>query len=397
MSGDAKGHSAARCGQLLQLIRAPQGCTRAQLIAQSGLSRSTVNDRLETLLQAGYVVATGEENPTRGRPAGVFRVNPAGGYLLLADVGGSHTRVAIADLAGTLLAAREDDIDAAEGPGPVVAYVSAMFDELLAEAGAPVERVRGIGIGVPAPVEVGTGRVVKPRGLPSWDGVVVPELFAGRYPGLVAVDKDANVMALGEYRGARRQDSVMVLLKIGMGIGCGIVAHGRLLVGAQGAAGDIGHMPRGTGAPCRCGQVGCVEATAGGRYIAQQLATSGIEVRSSAQIVALAQEGNAEVVHLLRETGRRVGEVIAETVSLLNPDRVVINGGLASENEDLLASVREVVYRSSHPLATASLQIEPSVLGETAGLWGAAELVMDRVLASDVVDAAIAAGTRLTD
>jgi len=367
------------------------------MIAQSGLSRSTVTERLDALLRAGYVVAATEDNATGGRPAGVFRVNSKAGYLLLADVGGSHTRVAIADLGGTLLAAREEDLDAAEGPAPVMNYLRAMFDELLAEAGAPIERVRGIGIGVPAPVEVQTGRVVKPRGMPSWDGVVVPELFAGRYPGLVAVDKDANAMALGEYRAARRQDAVMVLLKIGMGIGCGIVVHGRLLVGAQGAAGDIAHMPTGTGAQCRCGQVGCVEATAGGRYIAQRLAESGVEVRTSSQIVALAKAGNAEVIHLLRETGRRVGEVVAETVSLLNPSRVVINGGLASENEDLLASVREVVYRMSHPLATANLRIEPSVLGGTAGLWGAAELALDRVLAPDVVDAAIAAGVRLMD
>lgn len=381
-------------GDLLQVVRQPQGATRAQLIARTGLSRATVNHRLDALLEAGYVVSTSTLQRTGGRPAEVFRVNPAAGYLLLADIGGSHTRVALSDLGGTLLAAREDDVDPAQGPEPVVAYVSTMFDEVLAEAGVPLERVRGLGIGVPAPVEVRTGRVVKPRGLPGWDGVVVPELFACRYPGTIAVDKDANAMALGEYRAARRRDAVMVLVKIGMGIGMGIVAHGRLLVGDQGAAGDIGHMPRGTGVTCRCGQIGCVEATAGGRYIAQQLAEVGIDVRTSAEIDALVHSGQADAVRLVRETGRRVGEVVAETVSLLNPSRVVLGGGLVGENDDLLASVREVVYRTSHPLATGNLRIEPSVLGGTAGLWGAAELALDRFLAPDEVDAAVAAGVR---
>jgi len=385
------------CGDLLQIVRDPRGATRAQLIARSGLSRTTVNQRLDALLEAGYVVPTAVQQRTGGRPAEVFRVNPDAGYLLLADVGGSHTRVALSDLGGTLLAAREDDIDPAEGPGPVFAYVSAMFDEVLAETGVDLERVRGIGVGVPAPVEVGTGRVVKPRGLPGWDGVVVPEVFAGRYPGAIAVDKDANAMALGEYRAARRRDAVMVLVKIGMGIGMGIVAHGRLLVGDQGAAGDIGHMPRGTGAVCRCGQIGCVEATAGGRYIAQQLAGTGLNVRTSAEIDALVRGGRADAVRLVRETGRRVGEVVAETVSLLNPSRIVLGGGLVGESEDLLASVREVVYRTSHPLATGNLRIEPSVLGGTAGLWGAAELALDRVLDPAEVDAAVQAGVRLTE
>lgn len=384
-------------GDLLQIVRDPQGATRAQLIARSGLSRTTVNQRLDALLGAGYVVPTSVHQPTGGRPAEVFRVNPAAGYLLLADVGGSHARVALSDLGGTLLAAREDDVDPALGPGPVVEYVSAMFDEVLAEAGAPRDRVRGLGIGVPAPVEVGTGRVVKPRGLPGWDGLVVPELFAGRYPGLIAVDKDANAMALGEYRLARRRDAVMVLIKVGMGIGMGIVAHGRLLVGDQGAAGDIGHMPRGSGVTCRCGQIGCVEATAGGRYIAQQLADAGVDVRTSAEIDALVHGGHADAVRLVRETGRRVGEVVAEAVSLLNPSRVVLGGGLVGESDDLLASVREVVYRTSHPLATGNLRIEPSVLGGTAGLWGAAELALDRVLDPAEVDAAVAAGVRLDD
>lgn len=387
--------AAGHFGELLQLIRAPQGSTRAQLIRETGLSRTTVNYRLDTLIDAGYVTVTGQQSRTGGRPAEVFRVNPRAGYLLLADIGGSHTMVALADLGGTLLAAREDDLDPAEGPAPVVRYVSRMFDELLAEVGAPVERVLGLGIGVPAPVEVGTGRVVKPRGLPSWDGVVVPDLFAGRYPGFITVDKDANAMALGEYRAARRRDAVMVLVKIGMGIGMGIVAHGRLLVGDQGAAGDIGHMPRGTGVTCRCGQIGCVEATAGGRYISHRLAELGVDVHTSAEIDALVRSGNSDAVRLVRETGRRVAEVVADTVSLLNPSRIVLGGGLVGESDDLLASVREVVYRTSHPLATANLRIEPSVLGGTAGLWGAAELALDKVLAPDVVDRNIATGVRL--
>jgi predicted NBD/HSP70 family sugar kinase len=339
-------------------------------------------------MAAGFVVS--RDGPsTGGRPPETFRFNRAAGVILVADVGGSHTRVGITDLAGTVLADGERDLDVTLGPETVLAWVREEFDRLLSQTGYRAEDVRGIGMGVPGPVEFDNGRLVSPPIMTGWDGFVVPEYFADHYPGPVVVDKDANIMAIGEHRSVWPQHQYMILLKVGMGLGCGIIARGDIVRGAQGAAGDIGHIPRGSDEQCRCGNRGCTEATAGGWAIARKLVERGYEVRTSDDIVRMTRSGNHDAVALVRQAGRVIGEAVADAVSFLNPSIVVVGGNLSVCREPLLAGIREVVYGRSQPLATRDLHLTYSRLTYQSGLLGASMVVLDRILDPAAVDEAV--------
>lgn len=375
-------------GDLLAVLRRAGACTRSDLVQRTGLARATVSQRLDALVSAGYVVRL-EGASTGGRPPEIFRFHSTGGVVLAADIGGSHTRVGVTDLAGELLAENETDLDVTRGPKEVLGWVRNEFARLLESAGRTPDQVRGIGIGVPGPVEFDTGMLVSPPIMTGWDGFVVPEFFAPDYSGPVVVDKDVNVMALGEHRNAWSGHAHMLMVKVGMGIGCGIIANGELLRGAQGSAGDIGHIPRGDDRPCRCGYHGCTEANAGGWAITRDLADAGYEVQTSEQIVALTRSGNTAAVRLVRQAGRVLGEVVADLVGVLNPSVVVVGGNLSACREPLLAGIREVVYSRSQPLATRDLQLTYSRLLHQAGLIGASLLVRDAIFAPQAVNEAL--------
>ena len=180
-----------------------------------------------------------------------------------------------------------------------------------------------------------------------------------------------------------------MFVKVATGIGCGIISDGALRRGANGAAGDLGHVqvPGDVAAVCRCGNVGCLEAVASGAAVARALSEVGIDAGSSRDVVALARAGSTEAIGLIRDAGRTIGEVLASAVSLLNPSIIVIGGSLAEAGDPLLAGVREVVYRRSLPLATADLRIVASSSGVRAGIVGAAVLAIEHALAPEAVDA----------
>ena len=378
-------------GALLHLIRSGRARTRSELATVTGLARSTVAQRVDALLARRLVREAGEDPSTGGRPPTVLAFNSHAWVILAADLGATHARLAVTDLAGQPLSERAADMDIADGPDRVLAWVQDTFDELLVEAERSPDEVAGIGIGLPGPVEFATGRPVNPPIMPGWDGVVVPAVF-DRYGTPVLVDNDVNIMAAGEYWARYSDERDLLFVKVGTGIGCGIVAGGRIHRGAQGAAGDLGHIqvPDRPDAPCRCGNVGCVEAVAGGAAIARSLRDAGIDAQSSRDVVRLVRAGDATAGRLVREGGRVLGEVLAAAVNLLNPSVIVIGGDLANAHEQLLAGVREVVYQRSLPLATQHLEIVRSHLGDRAGITGAAAMVIEHVLDPIRVDESLA-------
>lgn len=381
-------------GALLPLLRSGRSWTRAELVEQTGAARRTITSRLDDLVRLGYVVQT-DGVSSGGRPPEGFEFNAAGGVVLAADIGSSHTRVGVTDLAGEVLVESERNLSVEDGPEAVLGWVASEFEALLAASSTPLSRVRGAGIGVPGPVEFDTGRLVSPPIMPGWDGFVVPDFFAERFPGPVVVDKDANLMTLGEYRSVWSAHRTMVMLKVGMGIGCGLIVNGELVRGAQGIAGDIGHLPRGGALPCRCGNVGCAEASAGGWAIARDLRELGQVVETSDDIVRLARSGDHEAVRLVRAAGRVIGEIVADVIAVVNPSLVVVGGNLSACREPLLAGVREVVYGRSQPLATRDLQLTYSKLIYQAGLIGASLMVRDRLFDPDEVNRAVREGVAL--
>ncbi len=375
-------------GALLRLIREEVAVTRADLARVTGLARSTVAQRVDALLEQGLVYEAGGSASTGGRPPTVLAFNRDAGVVLVADLGATHARVAVTDLIGTPLAERASNLDIALGPEHVLAWVVERFAELLDEIGRSGDGVRGIGVGVPGPVEFASGRPVSPPIMPGWDDFPIPDWFAGLYSAPVLVDNDVNIMARGEHWMHWRETEHLLLVKVGTGIGCGIVAEGHIHRGARGAAGDIGHI-RATSSEeviCRCGNIGCLEAIAGGQALARRLAEAGEDASHSRDVVRLVNSGHAGAIRMVRDAGRTLGEVLAGTVNFFNPAVIVIGGDIAEAHAQLLAGVREGIFSRSLPLATRDLRIVPSRLGDRAGVTGAAIMAIDHVLSPAAVD-----------
>ncbi len=369
-------------GSLLQLIRNGDAVTRAELARHTGLARSTVTQRVDALLAHELVYEAGDSESTGGRPPTVLAFNSQAGLVLSADLGATHSQLAVSDLAARPLAERRLDIDIAEGPDTVLEAVAGQLDEMIAEAGRSAGEVRGVGVGVPGPVAFELGQPVNPPIMPGWDRFGVRDWLAARYHAPVLVDNDVNIMAVGEHWSNWRDIDHLLFVKVGTGIGCGVIASRSVHRGERGAAGDIGHITvAGSDAVCACGNTGCLEAVAGGRALARRLG-----VDSSLAVARLARDGDTEAAQAVREAGRALGEVLAGCVNFFNPAVIVVGGDIAEAGEQLLAGVREITFRRSLPLATEHLQTVPSRLGARAGTVGAAILVIEHVLAPEVID-----------
>lgn len=374
-------------GQLLELIRASDGLTRTDIADLSGLARSTVTHRIDALIEAGLVVEAGEARSTGGRPPTLLRLNSEAGVVLVADLGATHARFAVTSMDATVLAEMALDLLISDGPEPVLSKTMAVFDELLAGLSKTDSDVRGVGIGVPGPIDFSVGRPSNPPIMPGWHNYPIGERFADRFGVPALVDNDVNLMAIGEFWLSEPRPSSMIVLKVGTGIGSGIIIDGAVHRGARGAAGDVGHIQSDSAAICRCGNTGCLEAVAGGGALAAQLSEAGHPTTNARDVVVLAGTGNSAVVQAVRDAGRHIGEMLAGAVNLLNPEVIVINGDLVRAGQPLLAGIRETIYRRSTTLTTNDLVIRASDVGDGAGVVGGAVLVIERVLDPAVVDA----------
>ncbi|MFB9183536.1 ROK family protein [Dactylosporangium sucinum] len=360
------------------------------------MARSTVSLRVDALLASGLLAPSGEAASTGGRPPTRFALNPQARLVVGADLGATHGHVALADLTGRPLREVAEHVDISAGPIAVLDWVVATIRRLLDEADRNAEDLIGIGIGLPGPVEHSSGRPMRPPIMPGWDGYDVPGHVRRHWDVPVLVDNDVNIMALGEHVTAHAALDHLLFVKVATGIGAGIISGRRLLRGAVGAAGDLGHVaaPHAPDVLCRCGNTGCLEAVASGQAIIKHLTTAGVPATTNSDVVALVRGGNITAAHAVRQAGRTIGEVVATCVSLLNPELVVIGGSIAQAGESLIAGVREVVYGRSLPLATAHLQIVPATTGAQAGVIGAATMVIQHALAADRVDEALTRSDR---
>jgi predicted NBD/HSP70 family sugar kinase len=381
-------------GAILGLIRHGHARTRADLVRQTGLARSTVAQRVDALLAHGLLHEVAGAVSTGGRPPTVLALNPDAGVVLAADLGATHSRLAVSDLAGEPLAEVALEMEISDGPERVLGSVHEHFLALLGESKRSPADVRGIGVGLPGPVSFSTGQAVNPPIMPGWDGFSVPGWFSERFAVPVLVDNDVNIMALGEHRTHWPDTENLLFVKVGTGIGCGIVAGHVIHRGAQGAAGDIGHI-RVSGhddTVCRCGNTGCLEAVAGGRALARRLKEAGAAAETSRDVVELVRAGDTRAVRMVREAGRALGEVLAACVNFFNPSVIVIGGDLGHVHEQLLAGIREVTFQRSLPLATQHLRTVPARLGDRAGITGAAIMAIEHVLAPAAIDRELQAG-----
>jgi glucokinase-like ROK family protein len=394
---------------VLDEIRHGRSRSRSELGVRTGLGRAIVARRVQELLDRG-LVTEGEVGPsTGGRPPRQLAFRADAGHVLVADLGATSISVGLTDLAGRILGHYSEPADIASGPETVLGRVEELFEELQHTTRAIPGTVWGVGLGVPGPVEFASGRPISPPIMPGWDGYPIRERFTERFAAPVWVDNDVNVLALGEWRAgiAQGHDNVVVI-KIGTGIGAGIISDGRLHRGAQGSAGDVGHIQVVDDASvlCRCGNVGCLVALAGGAAIGRLGEAAALEGRSARLGAALDEHGalTAEdvaraaafgdpvAVDLLQSAGRRVGHMLASVVNFFNPSLVIIGGGVAQSGDQLLAAIRETVYGRSLPLATRELLIQRSSLGLLGGVIGTSALVVDQLFARDSIERWLPAG-----
>ncbi|MDG4826599.1 ROK family protein [Asanoa sp. WMMD1127] len=378
-------------GHLLWLVRTGRARTRSELQAYTGLSRSTLVARIDALRAAGFLRRSGVEESTGGRPAELLEFDTDHGVVLVADLGANHARAAVLDAGGTLLREEHEHIKIGEGPAFVLDWVDAAFGRLLGAAGQSRDRVRGIGVGVPGPVEYDAGVVTEPPIMPGWDGIPIADRLRATWGCPVFVDNDANLMALGEQVAYFPDTPALLLVKVATGIGAGIVVDGRVYRGIDGGAGDIGHVRLSSfpDARCECGLYGCLSAVASGLALAQRLTSGGTPTQSGPELIERIRDGHGEAVHLAREAGRLVGEVLATVVCVINPGVLVIAGDLAETH--FVTGVREMLYTYALPRATRHLEVTTSRLGPQSAVTGAHAMVVDEIYSPSAVDAELAA------
>ncbi|MFI9009129.1 ROK family protein [Actinosynnema sp. NPDC053489] len=379
-----------RQSELLGLLRDEGAMSRVALGERLELPRAKLTAELARLVDVGLVQVGGPAASRGGRRSTL--VHLADDLRVLGvDVGATSVTVAVTDGRCEVLESRSEDCDVRSGPAQVLSRVAELADVVYAKAPG---RLVGAGIGLPGPVSFRDGMPVAPPIMPGWDRYPVRDELAGRWGCPVTVDNDVNAMALGErHAGVARSLEDLIFVKVGTGIGCGIVLGGKVYRGVAGTAGDIGHIRLDDFGPaCACGEVGCLEAYFGGSALARDATTLARSGRSVALATALrdkgaltaedvgtaAAAGDFAAANLVREGGRRLGHVVASLVSFLNPGMVVIGGGVSRLGHSLLAEVRSAVYRRSLPLATGNLPIVLSELGDLAGVTGAAWSGTDR-------------------
>ncbi len=391
---NSRNGSQAGAGDLLELVRSGRAVTRGALQQATGLSRATVGQRLDRLFRAGWLregAGGPVDSPLGGRPSITLEFDGDHAVVLVADLDTRHARAAVLSLTGEILAEHSGTLVIEEGPDLVLAELGRWFGELLEKTGQRPAEVCGIGLAVPGPVDSATGRVVQPPMMPGWDGYDLTGRLSraftehtGAPPVPVLVDNDANLMAYGEQRAGHPDCAAFVLVKVSTGIGAGVVVDGSIYRGIDGGAGDIGHIRVGADALCRCGSYGCLAAVASGGAVARRLAATGVPAASGSDVRDLLAAGHPEAAALAREAGRRVGDVLATVVTLLNPGVLMIAGDLAGT--PFLTGVRELLYQRALPRSTAHLDVVTSRLGERAALIGAGALVVEHLYAPERVE-----------
>jgi predicted NBD/HSP70 family sugar kinase len=376
---DAPQSHSSSAGTILDLIRSGHSRSRAEIARSTGLSPSTVAQRIDALIDAGYVREAGQGVSQGGRRPRALEIDPTTGVVCAVDLGSHHATLGLVDLSGRVIAVRTENMDIGDGPQRILTWIAAVADEMVTEHATPGQRLRGFGMGLPGPVD-SAGLMVSPSRMPGWNGVDVAAMMTGISGLPSAIDNDANLMALGEHVSLHDEVQHFVFVKAGSSIGCGVIASGELYHGHHGMAGDISHVTV-PGAPpvlCSCGRTGCLDAVAGGAAIVQALRDAGVAVADTGDVLALARDAHPLATQMLREAGTRVGGVLATIMNFFNPQRLVL-GGILGEAEAFVAGVRSRIYFECLPMITDTLDISVSVAKDRAGILGAARVVLDEL------------------
>ena len=377
-------------GDVLELIRSGRVRTRGDIQEETGMSRMTVAQRVDALLRAELICEAGTARPSGGRRPTDLAFNLQHSCTLSAAVETRSSRVALTDLNGAILADEHLDIAVDDGPEKVLHAITEAGHRLLKRTKTPMSKVSGVGISIPGPVDPGTLRPSQPPIMPGWDAYPIVERIQEEFPVPVLVENDADAMAVGEYSAGFAGTTSLCLVKVSTGIGTGLVIDGRVYQGVDGGAGDIGHVrhPAFAELQCQCGSFGCLAAGASGGAVARKLTELGSPASSGRDVRQQLLAGHVDTMRLTHEAGRRLGEVMATVVCLLNPAVLLVAGDLASAS--LIGGIRETLYPMSLPRATRHLDVRLATLGEDAGIRGMSSLLVNQVFSAAAINARLA-------
>ena len=385
--------------RVIEGVRQRQNTSRPEIQRITGFSRTLVSryidflDDLQIVEEGDLGVSTG------GRLPRLLKFNAGAGAILVAELGASGISVAISDLSGNLSEIAEIEGDIGLGPEKILLKIEDAFTKIITRT---KKKIWGIGIGLPGPVEFAAGIPMSPPIMPGWDRYPVRQRLSDKFNAPVWVDNDVNLMAFGEFATSHeRKNADLIYVKIGSGIGAGILTHGLLHRGAQGCAGDIGHIAVAgvSDVFCRCGNVACLEALAGGfalsrdavsaakngesKYLSNRLKVA--KKVDAGDVIDGAKSGDKWCVESIHAAGQQVGKILAMLVNFHNPSIIVIGGGISKAGDMLLASIREAIFKRSLPLATRDLEVRIGQDSNNMGLFGAAEMVISELFSATIL------------
>jgi glucokinase-like ROK family protein len=394
--GQDEAESLAR---VIQAVRRKKVTSRPEVSRITGFSRTLVSKYIDSTIELALLEEGTLGVSTGGRAPRLLKFNADAGEILVAELGASGMSIALSDLSGKLSEIIEIEGDIGLGPEKVLLNIENAFEKIISKTD---KEVWGIGIGLPGPVEFAEGIPMSPPIMPGWDRYPVRQRLSEKFNVPVWVDNDVNLMALGEVaKNHEKKYNELIYIKIGSGIGAGILTHGRLHRGAQGCAGDIGHIAVAgvTDVVCRCGNVGCLEALAGGIAIARDALIAAENGQSkflhdryrakkkveASDVIEGAKSGDKWCVDAINAAGQQVGKILATLVNFHNPSIIVFGGGISTAGDQLLASIRETVFKRSLPLATRDLEIRIGENSDSTGLIGAAEMVISELFSASIL------------
>jgi glucokinase-like ROK family protein len=381
--------------EVMRALRRQGSISRTEISSITGWSKAKASQEIRTLIQKGYLVEIGEGLSNGGRKPRLLKINNQLGYMVGVDIGATSIDVGIADLSGKIVQRGSQAADVRNRPEVLLGACVEFIREQISLQGLDCDQILGIGIGVPGPVDFARGVLVAPPLMPGWENFPIRGFFKEAFPSAyVIVDNDVNIMALGEQRaGEGLGVDHFIFIKIGTGIGAGIISNGRIHRGSDGCAGDIGHICVDKGGPlCSCGNKGCLEAMAAGPAItsrAADAAQNGLSpvlsqmreanggILGPEDVNAACQKGDQAALDIIRASGGMVGDVLASLVNFFNPSHIFIGGGIANFGNHLLVAIRRAVLHRSLPLATTHLTIKFSSMGSDAGVTGAIAVALD--------------------
>ncbi|MEU1616895.1 ROK family transcriptional regulator [Streptomyces sp. NPDC005722] len=381
----------ANLERVVRAVRLAGSLTQAEIARTTGLSAATVSNIVRELRDNGTVQVT--PTSSGGRRARAVALSGDAGVVVGVDFGHSHLRVAVGNLAHQVLAEQSEPIDVDASASEGFDRAEQLVARLIASSGIDADKVIGVGLGVPGPIDVETGALGSTAILPGWGGINPRQELAERLRMPVQVDNDANLGALGELVwGGGRGVKDLAYIKVASGVGAGLVIDGRIYRGPGGTAGEIGHITLDESGPvCRCGNRGCLETFTAARYVLDLLRGSHGPDLTLARMVQLGREGDPGCRRVIADVGRHIGMGVASLANLLNPSRVVLGGDLAEAGELVLAPIRESVARYAIPSAARRLSVVAGGLGARAEVLGALALALSEVGDSSLLDANVPA------